>query len=93
MLYNNKNLKVGDRVYGEYETNKYYGIVVNINPSYCQVDLYEDKTFKHCHTRNWDCKRRKDGNYACAAGCDDGLHNLKILKNKNIEIDFYGKYL
>jgi len=93
MLYNNKNLKVGDKVYGKYESTEYYGIVISISKNGCKVDMYYDKAFKVSGCRGWDCRKRPDGNYACAAGCDDGLHNLKIINKKNIELEFYGKYL
>jgi len=77
----NTNIKVGDKVLGKYRNITYTGVVVKIgkneygdDPIYMWIDRNEGE-------QTWQCKKRKDGNWACACGMDDGKYMLKLIKS------------
>lgn len=66
--------KVGDRVKGQYGDVFYTGTIESISEKRLEVK-------KDDGTMGWGCRKRDNGVWAAADGCDDGIHNLELISS------------
>ena len=69
-----EEFKVGDEVFGKYRKVEYTGVITMISSDIITVDRKDG-------TRDWKCKKRNNGTWACANLFDDEKYNLKLIKD------------